>query len=179
MVKLWVGAPVPADADVADLVQSSAMTITARGNDIAFRTEPNIQSDVVAVIPADTAVHVLAYDGLFVLAMLEDGTVGWTFATSLDIQERAFARGTLNAGPVAFRETADGKTLNNLGYASEVLLMGRNEDGSWLQVRYPGSIFVSGEEIVNPVGWISADFVDTEYDVMMLPVTAVAETEEE
>ena len=159
-------------ADLTDFAQSSA--VTRARSEIAVRAEADITAEVLSTTTAGLPARVLAMseDHLFAYVMLEDGTTGWVFTANLTIQPRAVARGTLNSGPVNFRETPadDGFVLNYLPFNGEVLLLGRTEDGAWLKVRYPGEIFVAGESLVGAEGWISADVFDTDYDLANLPV---------
>ena len=158
-------------ADLTDLVQRAGVT-TARSTEVALRVAPDIQADTVTTVEADVPVAVLADDesGLFSFVTLQDGTAGWVFNSNLEVNDRVYARGRINAGPTNFREAPDGTAFNRLPFGAEVLLLGQNEDGDWLKVRYTGSIFIEGDEVSGAEGWVSASLVDTEYDISSLPV---------
>lgn len=145
--------------------------VTQTNSAVALREGPDIGTPEVGVLEAGTAVKVLGYDGVFAFVRSADGLTGWAFTSRFAITPRAYAAGTLNAGPVNFRDAPDGAVVTVLPFESGVLLIGRNEDGSWINVRYPAQIFVDGEPVENAEGWISAEFIDTAYDTSLLPVT--------
>lgn len=161
-----------ATADLTDLVQSAGVTTGRRL--LAVRVAPDIQAETVATLEPETAVTVLAHDdsGLFDFVMLEDGTTGWAFSANIDAAARAYARGTVNAGPANFREgpSGDSVALNRLPFGAPVLVLGQSEDGSWLKVRSVAPIFVSGESIEGAEGWLNANLVDSDSDLSTLPV---------
>jgi hypothetical protein len=140
------------------------------------RAEANIQSDARATLETGTAVDVLAVseDGLFIYVVTEDGTQGWAFTADFDIDAAAYGLGSLNAGPVNFRDAPDGVTFYVLPFDAPLVILGQDESGTWLNVRYNVPIFVEGDEVVGAEGWVSADLVDVAYG-QDFPVTGAME----
>jgi uncharacterized protein YgiM (DUF1202 family) len=161
-------------ADLADLVQSQAVTRSPGDTAIAVRAEPNVSADAVTTLEAGTAVSVAAYDdtGRFAYIVTEAGN-GWAFVANLTITPRGLARATVARGPANLREEAarDSGQITLLAFDTPLLLLSRNEDSSWLYVRVMAPYFIGGEETSGFEGWISASLIDAgEFDLSTLPV---------
>ena len=132
----------------------------------AIRAEPNISSDVVVTVDNGETVSVLYQSDNHLWSYVwYDGHEGWAFAADLNvIAPRAYGEGTSNVLRLNFRSSPDTSDNDNIATqlpeAATVLLLGQTEDGTWLNVRYNGDD-----------GWVSAEFIDTEFDTSTLPVT--------
>jgi uncharacterized protein YgiM (DUF1202 family) len=158
-------------SQLTDVVQRAATTATR--NETAVRAEPNLSAEVTAAVPTGSTGKVYAFsdNGLFAFVALDDGNSGWIFTSDLEIAPKIYGFGTLNAGPVNFRDAPDGTVLNVLSFGSSLELLGQSADGAWINVTYQGSIFIGGESVDNPTGWVSSRYVDSETDLSTLPVT--------
>ncbi|MCB9437601.1 MAG: SH3 domain-containing protein [Anaerolineales bacterium] len=139
---------------------------TSSRSEVAVRTSTDISSDVVTTIASGETVSRLfkSEDGLWSYVVYH-GAEGWVFSSRLSVSSpRAYAVGAPTELRLNFRSAPDSSDKNNiitqLPEGAEVLLFGRTEDGAWLHARYEGQ-----------AGWVSAEFIATDYDVTTLPVT--------
>lgn len=151
-------------AYAAEYLQDTATT--ASNSEVAVRASTDISSDVVTTIASGEAVSRLftSEDGLWSY-VLYHGTEGWVFTSRLRVSSpRAYATGAPTELRLNFRSAPDTSDKNNiitqLPEGAEILLFGRTEDGAWLHARYEGQ-----------AGWVSAEFIATDYDITTLPVT--------
>lgn len=159
-------------ADLADLVQSQAVTTTRGDTAVALRAAPEISADTVTTLEADVPVAVIARDGVFSYVISDAGN-GWAFNANLSITPRGRARATVAAGPANLREegSKDSAQITLLEFGTPLLLLSRNEAGDWLYVRVQSEQYLGGELTSGFEGWISASLVDAgEFDLTTLPV---------
>lgn len=147
--------------------------VTRGNSDVAVRAEADLDAEVLTTLATEVEVGVMGYssNGLFAYVMY-DGGMGWVFARNVTVSSRPVAIGAINSGPANFRDAPDGATFNRLAFGARVFILGRSEDGAWLNVRYvDGGIFIDGVEADVVEGWISASLIDTDGDVASFPVT--------
>ena len=139
----------------------SEIVITARQN-LALQSKPDYDSDVLGVFQRGQEAAAFGRDEAGAWLQINDG---WVIAKNVDaaadimalpvttnaVTVKAAASRSLRSGP---DDSFD--ATGNLPSGETALALGRNGDGSWLQV--------SG-------GWIPADQVEISGDVMALPVT--------
>ena len=77
--------------------------------------------------------------------------------------EMADVTATVSSNTLRVRQETnpDSPIVAGLRQGDSVKVVGRSEDGTWLQIQIPG---------VETLGWVSAEFVAAEGDVMALPV---------
>ncbi len=159
-------------ADLADLVQSQAVTVTRGDTAVALRAAADISSDTVGTLEADVPVVVVARDGVFSYVLSDAGN-GWVFNANLSITPRGRARATVSSGPANLREegSKESSQVTLLEFGTSLLLLARNEGGDWLYVRVQSEYYIGGELTSGFEGWISAGLVDAgDYDLSALPV---------
>ena len=139
----------------------SEITITAKQN-LALQSKPDYDSDVLGIFQRGQEAAAFGRDEAGAWLQINDG---WVVAKNVDADSdimalpvttnavtiKAAASRSLRSGP---DDSFD--ATGNLPSGETALALGRNGDGSWLQV--------SG-------GWIPADQVEISGDVMALPIT--------
>ena len=78
------------------------------------------------------------------------------------------AKGVVTARSLRVRKGpgTDTEVVAGLREGTEVTILGRNGDGTWLQIQVPD---------VETTGWVAAEFIQTDADLAALPVTAPGE----
>lgn len=139
----------------------SEIVITARQN-LALQSKPDYDSDVLGVFQRGQEAAAFGRDEAGAWLQINDG---WVIAKNVDADSDIMALPvTTNAVTVkaaasrSLRSGPDGSfdATGNLPSGETALALGRNGDGSWLQVSD---------------GWIPADQVEISGGVMALPIT--------
>lgn len=139
----------------------SEIVITARQN-LALQSKPDYDSDVLGVFQRGQEAAAFGRDEAGAWLQINDG---WVIAKNVDaaadimalpvttnaVTVKAAASRSLRSGP---DDSFD--ATGNLPSGETALALGRNGDGSWLQVSD---------------GWIPADQVEVSGDIMALPIT--------
>lgn len=157
-------ANIPSDQYLTAIAQS------ADGQWLVVRTEDNQYGWVARA-------EVKVYGGIDNLRRT-DARAPWTAdravtdaqATRAPLDPRAVALGVTNAGGLRIRSvpnTETGTILASLDFNAELSVMGRNAEGSWLQISLLGTPAGQRPE---EYGWVFARFVDMDRDVATLPV---------
>jgi N-acetylmuramoyl-L-alanine amidase len=154
--------------------QSASGVIVNVGR-LNVREGPGVGFPAITRIDAGANVELLGRnaDASWVQVSLPGGIVGWVRSTFVQanvaisslptVVQGTGASGSVHAfflnvrsGPgVGFPE------VGVLGRDDGVTILGRNGDGSWLNVSIPGGV----------TGWVNRGFIRTNVDVMTLPVT--------
>ena len=146
---------------VVSIFAQSEITITAKQN-LALQSKPDYDSDVLGVFQRGQEAAAFGRDEAGAWLQINDG---WVIAKNVNADSDIMALPvTTNAVTVkaaasrSLRSGPDGSfdATGNLPSGETALALGRNGDGSWLQV--------SG-------GWIRADQVEISGAVMTLPIT--------
>ena len=139
----------------------SEITITAKQN-LALQSKPDYDSDVLGVFQRGQEAAAFGRDEAGAWLQINDG---WVIAKNVDADSDIMTLPvTINAVTVkaaasrSLRSGPDGSfdATGNLPSGETALVLGRNADGSWLQVSD---------------GWIPADQVEISGGVMALPIT--------
>ncbi|HEY5902797.1 MAG TPA: SH3 domain-containing protein [Anaerolineales bacterium] len=160
--------PVPSPAPTAVPIQG--MTTTQ----LNVRQEPSTASAGLGILPASSAVQVTARDASgnwyqVLYAQAPQGS-GWVSSAYVQVPDRQAVPVLSGGGPsgAAIQQvnvrSGPGTSFNSLGTVNAgdtLTLIGRNADGTWLQVSFP-----SGPE---GRGWVTTAYIKTD-DASALPI---------
>jgi uncharacterized protein YraI len=142
------------------------------------RSGPNVSFPVTTVLTFGQAVPLIGRNAAATWVQIQfgDGTTGWVntqfITTAIDIANLPITsdnvtpgtgQAVVTANRLNFR-TGPGTNFDILGVVLEgdvLTLLGRNADGSWLQVRRADG----------SVGWVSRSWVQTNANIFALPIT--------
>ncbi len=162
-----------ADLDLSEPSAQLTQVVQRQGEVVsdvmAVRVDASPQAEALTTVEAGEVATIYAFsdNGLFAFVNA-GGHTGWAFASDMEVSDKVYGLGTINAGPANFRDAPDGVAVNRVGAGDGVYILGQSEDGAWIKVKYQGSMFIDGAEVSNPTGWVSAGLVDT--DASDLPV---------
>lgn len=162
-----------ADLDLSEPSAQLTQVVQRQGEVVsdvmAIRADDSPQAEAIATVEHGEIVTVYAISDNGLFAFVNDGGhTGWAFVSDMDISDKVYGLGTINAGPTNFRDAPDGVAVNRVAFGDGVYILGQSEDGAWLKVKLQGSLFIDGESVSNPTGWVGAGLVDT--DAHDLPV---------
>ena len=155
-------------AQLTEVVQRQGVVVS---DVMAIRVEDSPTAEAVGTVEngESATVYGLNDNGLFAFVNA-GGTLGWVFTSDMELSDKVYGLGSLNAGPVNFRDAPDGVAVNVLEFGTGLYLLGQSEDGAWVKVKVQGTVFISGEGVENPIGWVGAGLVDSDSDLSGLPV---------